>query len=350
MKEKISCGLCSFGMSGRVFHGPLIEAHPGFKLSSVLERNSNIAAKQYPEIKTIRTLMELLNDSETELIVVNVPDHLHGSFCKAALEAGKHVVIEKPFTLTVKEGQMLADLAAKLNLGLFVFQNRRWDSDFLTIQKVIESQQLGEVVEFEAHYDRFRPKPPSNTWKEDETFGTGLLYNLGAHMIDQALLLFGWPDSVFADIQKFRKESKIIDYFSLTLYYGRLRVILKSSYLVKKQVAKYIIHGTKGSLIKSGGDPQEERLNMGWKADHPDIGIEKQCDWSEIYASDSIEQGQVIESTPGNYMRFYDAVFEELRHNNKIAVSAEEGLKVIKIIEAAHESQQSGKIIKLKRR
>ncbi|MCK5820267.1 MAG: Gfo/Idh/MocA family oxidoreductase [Bacteroidales bacterium] len=347
MKEKISCALCSFGMSGRVFHGPLIKAHPGLILSAVLERSENKAIQFHPEIKTFRTYPELLKDPDIDLVVVNVPDHLHGLFCKQALEAGKHVIVEKPFTLTTSEGQKLLKLAEELHLGLFVFQNRRWDSDFLTIQKILNSEQLGKVVEYEAHYDRFRPDPPKGTWKEDEKLGPGLLYNLGAHLIDQALVLFGWPDSVYADIQKLREETKIVDYFNLTLYYPKLRVILRSSYLVKKDLAKFIIHGTKGSYIKSGSDPQEERLNNGWEADHPDIGIENINDWGTIYTLDNNSEGQIIESMPGNYLNFYDAVYEELIKNNQVAVSAEEGLNVIKIIDAAHESHLKGKIIVL---
>jgi len=333
-------------MSGRIFHGPLIKAHPGFIFSAVLERNGNKAAQQYPEIKTFRTLPELLDDLEIDLIVVNVPDHLHGPFCKAALEAGKHVIIEKPFTITASEGQKLLELATELKLGLFVFQNRRWDSDFLTIQKILKSEQLGKVVEYEAHFDRFRPEPPKETWKEDEKLGPGLLYNLGAHLIDQALVLFGWPDSVYADIQTLRKNSKIIDYFNLTLYYPGLRVILRSSYLVRQAVAKYIIHGVEGSFIKSGCDPQEENLNQGWKADHPDIGMEASSDWGKLYTTDNESEGLIIESIPGNYLKFYDAVYEELTSHNKVAVSAEEGLNVIKIIEAAIRSNRK-EIIKL---
>lgn len=350
MKEKISCGLCSFGMSGRIFHGPLIKAHPKFILSAVFERSENKASQIYPEIKTFRSFAEFLNKPGIDLVVVNVPDHLHGQFCKQALEAGKHVVIEKPFTLTVSEGQKLLDLANELKLGLFVFQNRRWDSDFMTVQKILESQLLGEVVEYEAHYDRYRPEPPKDTWKEDEILGPGLLYNLGAHLIDQSLVLFGWPDAVYADIQKLRRNSKIVDYFNLTLYYPELRVILRSSYLVRHEVAKFIIHGTKGSFIKSGCDPQEANLNNGWEADHPDIGKETDDDRGKIYTSDHESKGQIIESIPGNYLKFYDAVYEELTKHIHVAVSAEEGLDVIRIIEAAHNSQQSGRKINLQKR
>ena len=343
--KKIKCGLCSYGMSGRVFHGPLIDAHPKFELSAVLERKHDYAKVSYPGVKTYRKLEDLLNDTELDLIVVNVPDHLHFEFCNSALLAGKNIVVEKPFTMNVEEGQELVSLAKKLKLGLFVFQNRRWDSDFLTIQNIIESGKLGRVVEFEAHFDRFRPDPPTGTWKEDEKLGPGLLYNLGAHLIDQALVLFGWPEAIYADIQKLRKNTGIIDYFNLSLYYPKMTAILRSSYLVRKEVAKYIIHGDQGTCIKSGSDPQEENLKQGWKADNPELGIEAQENWGNIYSTSNIPHGEIIESNHGNYLKFYDGVLDELNGRSNAAVGAEEGLNVIKIIEAAIESSKTGRKI-----
>lgn len=347
MKEKIRCGLCSFGMSGNTFHGPLISAHSGFILKAVLERNSNKAKQKYPEIKVYRKLSELLADPEIDLIVVNIPDHLHTSFCKAALEAGKHVIIEKPFSLSASECLELIKLAQSLNLGLFVFQNRRWDSDFLTLRKIIDSKKLGRIVEYEAHYDRYRPEPPTDTWKEDEKLGPGLLYNLGAHLIDQALVLFGWPDSIYADLEKLRENSKIIDYFNLTLYYPGLKVILRSSYIVRKEVAKFIVHGVDGSFIKSGEDPQEKNLNLGWPADKKNIGVENSKDWGRIYSKTTTDEGKLVESLPGNYLKFYDGVFEELSGKKNTAVSAEEGMRVVQIIEAALQSNLEFKTVKL---
>lgn len=347
VKEKIRCGLCSFGMSGRIFHAPLISAHPGFILHAVLERKSNNAAEKYPKIKTYRTFSELLDDPEIDLIIVNVPDHLHASFTKETLKAGKHAVIEKPFTLAVEEGKELIKLAETLNLSLFVFQNRRWDSDFLSVQKIISSNKLGQIVEYEAHYDRYRPKPPVDTWKEDAILGPGLLYNLGAHLIDQALVLFGWPEAVYADLDTIRENSRIIDYFNIILYYPKLRVILRSSYLVRQPIAKYIIHGVKGSFIKSGSDPQEENLNKGWLANHVDLGKEKEKDWGRIYIKEDYPDGEIVESQQGNYLKFYDGVFEDLSGKKNVAVSGEEGLNVVKIIEAAFKSSEELKTVRL---
>jgi len=336
-------------MSGQVFHAPLIDVHPGFELKSVLERTHNNAEKIYPGIKPVRSFDQLLADPDIDLVIVNLPDHLHYDFSKKALEAGKNIVVEKPFTISVKEGQELIDLAAANSLGLFVYQNRRWDSDFLTVKKLIGSGKLGRIVEFEAHFDRFRPDPPRGTWKEDEKLGTGLIYNLGSHLIDQALVLFGWPDAVFADIQKFRKGSGINDYFNIILFYPGLRAILRSSYIVKKETAKFTIHGDKGTFLKSGTDPQEARLKEGWKADDPALGVEDESDWGSLYTEKTGPEGELIKSEKGNYLEFYDGVYNEMTGTPLSAVSGTEGLSVIRVIEAAIESSARGCKINLKK-
>ncbi len=346
MNKKIKSALCSFGMSGRIFHAPLISNHSGFELYGVLERTGNHAAQHYPGIHTFRKYKDLLADSNIDLVVVNVPNHLHVEFCKAAIEAKKDVLVEKPFTLTLAEAIALRDLAKYHNKRLYVFQNRRWDSDFLSIQKLIASEKLGEIVEFEAHFDRFRPIPTTGTWKEDETLGTGLLYNLGAHLIDQALVLFGLPDEVFADLGTLRPGSKICDYFTLILYYQKKRAVLRSSYVVKHHPAKYLIHGTQGSFIKPGQDPQEARLDAGWPADHPDIGMEAEADWGSLFIDDR-EGSEVLHSQKGNYLQFYDTLQQDLWGQSTQAVTADEGLKVMQVIETARISQEKGKRIKL---
>lgn len=349
MKEKIISALCSFGMSGRIFHAPLIASHSGFELYSILERSAKLSKKLYPGVKKVQLFDELLNDPVVELVIINVPDHLHFEFTKAALSAGKHVVVEKPFTLDLSSAIELRELAAERNLHLFVFQNRRWDSDFLTVRKLIQSGRLGRIAEFEAHYDRFRPEPPPNTWKEDKKYGTGLLYNLGAHLIDQALVLFGLPDAVYADLATLRQRSDITDYFTLTLFYKDMRAILRSSYLVKEQVAKYIIHGDKGSFIKRGQDPQEERLNAGWKGDDPDIGVEPASSYGLMYSDENNSHPEEIKSLTGNYMRFYDEVYQTMRSNYSGAVTADDGVRVMQIIDAAIRSNEKGIKINLSR-
>jgi len=340
--QKIVCGICSFGMSGRVFHGPLIKAHPGFELKTVMERSTENSRLLFPEVKIVRSYNEIIEDQEIDLVIVNLPDHLHEDFCRKALEAGKNVVVEKPFTLDSNSGEQLLKLASEKGRVLSVFQNRRWDSDFLTIQAILKEGLLGRIVEFESHFDRFRPDPPAGTWKEDENLGTGLIYNLGSHLIDQALVLFGWPERVYADIQRLREKTKIDDYFNIVLYYPGLRVILKSSYLARQPAAKFIIHGDKGSFIKSGQDPQEERLSRGWNAGDPEIGMEPEEYHGRIYTGETGNNGRVYGSLPGNYLKYYDGVYKALSGDENAAVSANEGLDVIRIIEAARESSSKG--------
>ncbi len=346
MKEKIHCGLSSFGMSGRVFHKPLIDAHPEFKLSAVVRYTADISKFFGPDFAIYQSYSEMLKDPDLDIIIVNVPDHLHYEFTKKALLARKHVIVEKPFTLTVKQGQELIDLSKKVQKQLFVFQNRRWDSDFLTIRKLLKTGQLGRIVEYEAHYDRYRPIPPMNTWKEDGQFGPGLLYNLGAHLIDQALVLFGKPISVFADLDIMRTQGQIIDYFTIILFYPHHRAILRSTYLAREPAYKYILHGESGSFFKHGADPQEEHLNQSWPANHPEIGIENKDIWGRLF-SEQHPKGEMIPSEPGNYLEFYNGVAEELNGRSGMAVSGADGLAVVEIIEAAIESKEKDQKISL---
>ena len=217
--QPINTALCSFGMSGWVFHAPFIAADPHFKLYAVWERSKNLAEQKYPGIKTYRTLEDMLADNAVELVIVNTPNVTHYEYAKKALLAGKHVVVEKPFTVTVAEAQELIELAQHQNKKISVYQNRRYDSDYRTIKKVLDEKLLGKLVEAEFHFDRYNEELSPKQHKEIPQQGTGILYDLGSHLIDQALQLFGMPDSVFADIRVVRPISKVDDYFDLLLYY-----------------------------------------------------------------------------------------------------------------------------------
>jgi len=260
--RKIKTALASFGMSGKVFHGPLLHVHDGFEISKILERNRSESNKRYPSSQIVRKYADIITDKNIELVIINTPDHIHYEMTKHALEAGKHVVVEKPFTLKYAEADELIKIAKKKKRLLSVFQNRRWDSDFLTVQKVIKNKLLGRLVEYEAHFDRYRTFIQDN-WKEDASVGTGTLYNLGSHLIDQALVLFGFPQWVFADVRHARKDSKVDDAFDIRLGYPEVRVTLKASYLVREPGPKYILHGEQGSFHKYGMDIQEEELKKG---------------------------------------------------------------------------------------
>jgi len=338
--------MVSFGMSGIVFHGPLLYAHPGFQLKSVLQRSKSTAKEHYPEINIVRTFDNLLKDNSIELIIVNAINETHYPFTKSALEAGKHVVVEKPFTNTVKEGLELIELADKKNLILSVFQNRRWDSDFLTVQQIVKEGILGDVVEFIGSFDRYRNYIQDNTWKEETGPGSGLLYNLGPHLIDQVIVLFGNPNAVSADIRKIRKGTRVDDFFDIGLHYDHLKARVHSSYLVREPFPRFVIHGTLGSFIKYGLDPQEADLKAGGIPGSPGWGMEDETIRGEINTEiHGIHLKGKVTSKPGNYLAYYDNIYETIREKKRLLVPALESLMNINIIELAMESAKKGKVL-----
>ncbi len=342
----LQVGLASFGMSGKVFHAPLIASTAGMKLKKILERTKQLSAKAYPDASIVRNFDELLSD-DIDLVIINTPDHTHFDLCKKALEAGKHVVVEKPFVVHSREGNSLISLAKKHKVLLSVFQNRRWDSDFLTLKKVIENNLVGKVVEFESHFDRFRPSIAKG-WKEETSTGTGNLYNLGSHLVDQALQLFGNPQYVYAELKKMRKHTKIYDYYDLHLGYPDCKVRLTSSYLVRELGPRFILHGDKGSFIKYGFDTQEEQLKSGMQPSKSEFGIEPESTHGILNA---LSKGNnirgKIESLKGNYPAYYQDIRDAIQQERKPLVTAEEGNQVIRIIEAAVKSHEQGTRIKL---
>ncbi|MEZ4849586.1 MAG: Gfo/Idh/MocA family oxidoreductase [Bacteroidia bacterium] len=213
MNTPIQTALCAYGMSGKVFHAPFLHDHPGFHIKKVLQRTRSDVLERYPYVEIARTMDEILNDPEIELVVVNTPEPTHYDLASAVLEAGKHVIVEKAFTVTSAEAEDLIQLADEKNLLLSVYQNRRWDGDFLTTRKIVEEGLLGRLVEFESNYQRYRNFIQPETWKEEDTPGTGILYNLGSHLIDQVLFLFDWPEQVFADLRIQRTGGRVHDYF-----------------------------------------------------------------------------------------------------------------------------------------
>ena len=348
MPEKIRVGLASFGMSGLVFHAPLISANPHFQLKKVLERSKSLSKEQYPDVEIVRNYEALLDDGNIDLVVVNTPDHLHFDMTKEALEKGKHVIVEKPFTLKSDEAQKLIEISKKENRLLSVFQNRRWDGDFLTVRKVVESEMLGRLVEFESHYDRYRNFVQENTWKEEEDLGTGILYNLGSHMIDQALVLFGMPQSVTAHLDITRTGGRVIDNFDLRMEYEGLKVLIRSGYLVREAGPRYSLHGNLGSFVKYGIDPQEDMLKAGFMPYGDDWGKENEEDWGFVNTENNgLHIEGSIETLAGDYPAYYNNIAEAIKDGKPLAVPAEEAMNVIKIIELAMQSHEEKRTIEL---
>ena len=346
MKDKIRAGLASYGMSGRVFHAPFLEANPCYILKTVLERTPKGSKEKYPAVNIVKSYEELLSDKKIDLIVVNTPDHTHYELAKNALNAGKHVVVEKPFVVKSSDGEELIKIAEEKNLVLSVFQNRRWDGDFLTVKKVIKDGLLGRLVEYETHFDRYRNFINENTWKEEEEKGTGVLYNLGSHLIDQALVLFGLPELVNANIRTFRDGGKVNDYFDIRFEYPNFRVILRSSYLVREPGSTYILNGTNGSFVKYGTDPQEELLNKGVRPVGDEWAKERADFWGLLNTSiNGKDVRERIKTLPGNYNKFYNNVYKAIMGDEELAVKPGEALDVIRIIGKAKMSNQKRRSI-----
>lgn len=334
-------GVVGYGVAAQFMHLPFIITNPEFELKTILQRHGDTAKEKYPSVQIVRSLDEMLADESLELIVITTPNDSHFDYAFRALEAGKHVVLEKPFTITSADAKKLISQAAKKNRILSVYHNRRYVSDFLTIRQLLKENLLGEVVEFEAHYDRYRPEQRPNAWREENTPGSGILYDLGAHLIDQAFCLFGMPQYVTADIRIQRPHARTTDYFDLWLDYGFTKVILKAGMLVREPGPRHLIHGRQGSFIKSGEDPQEALLRKGILPTAPDWGREAE----DIYGLLHTEiNGKVIKekypSLPGNYGWFYTDLYNTIRRGDMQKVKPEHGYNVIRLIELATESNE----------
>lgn len=344
--KKIKTAIASFGMSGQVFHGPSLKVIDGFEVIMILERTKEQSKEMFPDARIVRTFDEILNNSEVELVIVNTPDLLHYEMAKQALNAGKHVVVEKPLTRNSSEAIELFEIAKKNNLVFSAYQNRRWDGDFLTIKKVLEQGKIGRLIEFESHYDRYRPVIVKDTWKEESDESAGVLYNLGSHMVDQAYVLFGKPISVTAHLKMVRTGSTITDYYDLRLEYQDFSALLKCSYLVKEGGPRYSIYGESGTFHKWGIDPQEELLKAGNLPVGNDWAKEPRELWGKlVYENDGLEVQGVIETVPGSYNSFYENIRDAVRNNAEIAVKPEESIEVLKILEACLKSNEEKRTI-----
>lgn len=348
MDRTIHTAIASFGMSGLVFHGPLLKVLPGFRVVKILERTKNNSAAMFPGARIVRSYNEIINDPAIELVIVNTPDEYHYEMAKAALFAGKHVIVEKPATRTYGEVRKLVTLAREKNVLLTVFQNRRWDGDFRTVKKIIEGKKVGRLVEFESHFDRYRNYIAPDTWKEEGGDFGGVLFNLGSHMVDQALVLFGKPQSVTCHLDILRTGGKVADYYDIRLQYNGFAALLKCSYLVKEEGPRYIIHGTNGSFLKWGTDPQEEALKAGKLPEGSNWGADRE----ELYGVlntefDGHAQKQFIKTLPGNYRLFYQNVYSTIIGEAELEVKPSDFLLSMHILDSCLLSNREKKAIML---
>ena len=350
--KKYKVGLCAFGMSGKVFHAPFLQQHPHFELTGIVERKKNDSSRQYPNSKIYRSVEELIEDKSIEIVVINTPIQSHFDYCKMAIEAGKDIIIEKPFTINYHEAKELVNLAKQKNSMLSVFQNRRFDRDYLQVKSVLENRILGEIKEVEIRFDRYRTEPSSKEHKENPNLpGSGALHDLGSHLIDQAVQLFGQPKSVYADVFSMKGSAFANDYFEVILFYQNdLRVRLKSSVFAKEDHFAYKVFGSKGAFLQERTDTQEEELVNGILPKYNDVWVRS------LDSSDGIlnylKENQLSErtetySSPTSYMSYFEAVYQHLVSGSEIPSPAEEILLNMKIIDAALESSKAGKRIDL---
>ncbi|GAC1659968.1 MAG: oxidoreductase [Acidobacteriaceae bacterium] len=360
MSREIGVGVVGYGLGGRVFHAPFVSAVPGLRLDAIMTSRTTEAAKAYPQAKLVRTLEEVLAEPGLELVVISTPNETHFAMAKQCLQAGKHVVIDKPFAATSEEAAELRSLAKSKGVVVVPFHNRRWDGDFLTVRKLLAERAVGRLVTFESHFDRFRPMPRENTWKEAGNPANGMLFDLGPHLVDQCLALFGAPESITASVRADRDQTDIEDAFDITLSYTlggkRLLAHCRTSYLACDNAPRFLLHGTKGSFRKRGLDPQEPKLVGGAKV--PAMGAkelwlqEPEAAWGMLtVAPDPSDPGTLVtrqvKTEPGDYRGFYANVRDAILGTAELAVTPEDGYRVIKLLELARESSAKGCTLKV---
>lgn len=319
----VRVALLGRGMAGTIFHAPLIRAAPELELAAVAGSADAAAA---------------IASAAIDLVVIATPNVSHFPLAEAALRAGKHVAVDKPFALTTAEADALIALAAERKRVLTVFHNRRWDGDFLTVRRLIESGRLGAVGLYEAHWDRFRPDPKPG-WRETLVEGAGLLWDLGPHLIDQALLLFGPPDAVSADIEVQREAAAVDDYFALTLHYGRMRAILSAATLIAAPRPRFALHGREGSFVKFGLDAQEAALARG--ADPLGPGFAE--DPRDGVFTDAAGEQEVVPTLAGDYPSFYRKLADAILSGGPPPVDPAEAREGVRLLELARRSAAEGR-------
>jgi len=345
--RKIRVGLVGYGISGATFHAPLLSVLEEFEIAKVVSSKKEKVQQDLGDVEVVSRLEEVLEDATIDLVVISTPSGVHYEMAKQSLLAGKHVILEKPMVAASWEAEELMKLAEEKQLLLSVYHNRRWDNDFLTVKKLVNDGVLGDINTYQVHYDRFRPDV-RNRWREKPGPGSGVLYDLGSHLIDQALDLFGWPQFVFADVFMQRENAETDDYFHLILGYEKLRVILHAGSIVPSNGPRFQVHGSKGSFIKFGLDGQEAALKEGKKPIDPSWGADEPPYYGKLVTIDGGQERQeTIETVHGSYLTYYKKIAESILEGKRAPVTAHEGLSVIKIIEAALESSAKKQVVQV---
>jgi predicted dehydrogenase len=333
--QPLNVALLGYGFVGKTFHAPLLTNVPGLRLTHIVSSDSAKVKKDY-DVTVLAKPEDAFALPEIDLIVLATPNITHFDLTRKALVAGKHIVVDKPFTNTIAEAAELITLAKSRQRLLSVFQDRRWDSDFLTVRQIVASGALGEIAHFESHYDRYRPEPRQR-WRELPGPGSGIWYDLGSHLVDQALQLFGPPESIYADLEMQRPGGQTVDYFHVILRYGHNRAILHGSSLVVGDVPRFTIHGAVGSYTKFGMDKQEDALKRGEIPGAPGWGQDPQLGTLVTKKGDGFEKREVP-NIPGNFLAYYEGVRDAITQGAANPVTPDEALAVINVLETAIKS------------
>src|SRR6266481_4892236 len=338
----IEVALIGFGLAGRAFHAPVIRAVPGLHLAAILQRSGGEAAEKYPDVRSVRGVEELLAIPEVRLVVIATPNETHYPFARRCLEAGRDVVVDKPCTTTLEEAVSLVEIAKKHNRLLTVYQNRRYAGDFQAIRQLVEAGTLGRIVRFGTTYDRYRTQLKPGAWRETSRLGSGILFDIAPHLIDHALVLFGLPEAVTADVRIERENAVADDAFDIMLDYSNgMRAVLRSSILAAAPRPRFVLFGTQGSFVKQAFDPQEMNLRQGTIPESKPWGYEPEESWGVLTVpkGNSFEQRRIPSATC-DYRDYYANIRDALLGRAAPAVTPEYALNVMRMLELARTSSQ----------
>ena len=339
----IDVGLIGFGLAGRAFHAQVIRATPGLRLAAIVQRHGNEAAEKYPDVRVVRSVEELLDIPEIRLVVIATPNETHAPIARQCLEAGRDVVVDKPFATTLKEAEGLVELAQKCVRLITVYQNRRYDGDFQAIRQIVADGTLGRIVRFETNYDRFRPDLKPGAWRERVGPGSGIFFDIAPHLIDHALVLFGLAEAVTADIRMERTVAVVDDSFDVMLHYpGGMRAVLRSTMLAVAPRPRFVLHGTRGSFFKQSFDPQEINLRRGYIPESGPWGGEPEEDWGVLTTVENdVVTKRSVPSATSDYRDYYSNVRDAILGRATLAVTPEYALEVMRVLEMAQESSRT---------